>query len=80
MIRGNKDRYKIQGKTYYKDGEEQVNENDKGLVDEIWQMSNPKGELFRMLIRNGKSSTFILYDAKGNRVLKTYSISKIGDK
>ena len=72
-----RERYKIQGKTYYKEEEEQVRPEDKGLVDEIWKMSNPKKETFRLLIRRGKSSSFTLYDEAGKRVLKTYSISKV---
>ena len=77
MAKINKARYRIQGKIYYKEAEEYISSVDKGLVDDIWQMSNPKGEKFRLLIRRGKSSTYIMYDGKGNRVLKTYSISKV---
>lgn len=77
MTRVNKERYRIQGKTYYKESEEQINESDKGLVDAIWVMSNPKKEQFKLLIRKGKSSTYTLYDLSNRRVLQTYSISKI---
>lgn len=79
MVRGNKDRYKIQNKTYYKEEELAVPSDMVGIVDEMWSMSNPKGENFKMLIRHGKSNNFSLYDSNGNLVLRTYSISKIGD-
>ena len=77
MAKINKERYRIQGKIYYKEAEEDVSSADKGLVDDIWQMSNPKGEKFRLLIRRGKSSTYIMYNEKGDRMLKTYSISRV---
>ena len=44
----NKERWKIQGKTYYKDGETPVTEDMTGIIDEIWNMSNPKGETFKL--------------------------------
>ena len=75
----NKERWKIQGKTYYKESESSVTADMAGIVDEIWNMSNPKGESFRLLIRRGRSSQFSLYDKKDRCLLRTYSISKIGD-
>ena len=56
----NKERWKIQGKTYYKEGETPVTEDMAGIVDEIWNMSNPKGETFKLLIRRGRSNSFAL--------------------
>ena len=79
MVRGNKERYKIQGKTYYKESSIPVPTDMSGLIDEMWDMSNPKGDTFKMLIRHGKPNSFTLYDNNDKRVLKTYSISKIGD-
>lgn len=79
MARNGKERYRIQGKVYYKEANEPVNPSDRDIVDEIWTMSNPKGETFRMIIRRGKSSCFSMYDSNGKHMLRTYSISKIGD-
>ena len=76
----NKERWKIQGKTYYKDGETPVTEDMLGIIDEIWDMSNPKGETFKLLIRRGRSNSFALYDMKDRCILRTYSISKIGEQ
>ena len=74
----NKERWKIQGKTYDKESESSVTADMAGIVDEIWNMSNPKGESFRLLIRRGRSSQFSLYDEKDRGGGRTYSISKIG--
>lgn len=76
----NKERWKIQGKTYYKEGETPVTEDMTGIIDEIWNMSNPKGETFKLLIRRGRSNSFALYDIKDRCILRTYSISKIGEQ
>ena len=51
-----------------------------GIIDEIWDMSNPKGETFKLLIRRGRSNSFALYDIKDRCILRTYSISKIGEQ
>ena len=79
LVRGNKERYRIQGKTYYKEEDLPVTDDMRGIVTEMWKMSNPKGAEFKMLIRRGKPNSFILYDSEDRRILKTYSISKIGD-
>lgn len=72
-----KERYKIRGKVYYKVGEEHIDPSDRGIVDEIWTMNNPKGETFRLMIRRGRSSHFSLYDSAGKNIVKTYSITKM---
>ena len=54
-----------------------VADGDKCIVSEIWRMRNVKGEEFRLLIRNGKTKSFSLYDSKDNLRLRTTSISKI---
>ena len=79
MSRVNKERYKIQGKTYYKDSTKPVSPDMDGIVDEIWNVSNPKGDTFTLLIRRGRSNSFSLYDTNDKCLLRTYSISKIGD-
>ena len=80
MSHQNRIRYRIQGKTYYKEGDVPVTPDMMGIVSEIWTMSNPKGDTFKLLIRRGKPNNFSLYDAKDKCVLRTYSISKIEDK
>lgn len=79
MSRQNKERYRIQGKVYYKDGDLPVSDDMMGIINERWSMSNPKGETFTLLIRRGRSNNFSLYDSKDRCVLRTYSITKIGE-
>ena len=70
-------RFRIQGKTYYKVGEEAVS-GDYNIISELWLMSNRKGENFKLAIRYGsKTTSYTLYNEQGNRVLQTYSISEI---
>lgn len=71
------EKWRIKGLTYYKLGEDYVADGDKCIVSEIWRMRNVKGEEFRLLIRNGKTKSFSLYDSKDNLRLRTTSISKI---
>ena len=70
-------RYRIKGKIYYKTGEDPMESLDLTLVDGIWHMSNPKGEVFKLLIgRGGKRYTMYSFDGT-NVILKTNSISKV---
>lgn len=79
MTKSNKERYRIQGKVYYKEEEEYVNPKDRDIVDEIWKLSNPKGSTFRLMIRRGRCQSFSMYDSEGKHILRTRSISKIED-
>lgn len=70
-------KFRIQGKTYYK-----INEvptiGDLSIISEVWSMTNPKGENFKLAIRYGsKNTAYTLYGESGQRLLKTYSISEI---
>ena len=70
-------RYRIKGKTYYKLKEEVIRPEDASLVDGIWHMSNPKGEMFRLLIGKGHKR-YTMYTFEGSSVvLRTTSISEI---
>lgn len=71
------EKWRIKGLTYYKLGEDHVDEGDKCIVSEIWRMRNVKGEEFRLLIRSGKTKSFSLYDSNDNLRLRTTSISRI---
>lgn len=76
--KSDKERYRIQGKIYYKESEEPVKPEDKLFINEIWNMTNPKGENFRLFISGGNSKRYALYECSTDkRVLKTYSISKV---
>lgn len=73
-----KERYRIQGKIYYKESEEVVKPEDKLIVSEIWNMKNPKGDSFRLLISGGNSKRYSLYECNTDkRIVRTYSISKV---
>lgn len=70
-------KFRIKGKTYYKVGEEKVND-DLSIISELWLMKNAKGEDFKLAIRYGsKTTSYIMYDVNGNRTLSTYSISEV---
>ncbi len=71
-------KFRIQGKTYYKTGEEQVADDYIRIISELWLMQNAKGEEFKLAIRYGSKTTdYSLYDMKGNKILRTRSISEI---
>ena len=72
-----KEKYRIKGKVYYKVAEEVVSEEDKCIVSEIWSMTNPSGEEFRLLIRRGKSTQYALYAKGGGLIHRTNSISQV---
>lgn len=70
-------KFRIKGKTYYKVGEEPT-ADDLSIISELWLMKNAKGDDFKLAIRYGsKTTSYIMYDLNGNRVLSTYSISEI---
>jgi hypothetical protein len=70
-------RYIIKGKTYRKVGEEPINDDDRCIVDAIWSMTNHKGEQFRLMVREGRSSSYRLYTQEGKFVCSTYSIRQV---
>lgn len=73
---GNYKRYRIQGKTYYKVGDEPTGDPD--IVSEIWLLKNVSNEDFKLLIRRyKKSSVYSLYNGKGTCIYRTYSISEV---
>lgn len=76
MRRCEQERYKIKGKTYYKVGEEKVNEGDRCFIGCIWLMKNPSNEDFKLLIAPN-NKRFTLYSIDGKTIARTYSISKI---
>lgn len=73
-----KERYRIQGKIYYKIGEESVKDEDKCFVGQIWLLKNTLGEEFKMYISPG-NKRYTIYTSEQKVLLKTFHITKVGE-
>lgn len=69
-------KYRIKGKIYYLVSEEPVGEDERDFITYIWNMTNTKDDKLKLVIRHGsRSSSYIMYDEKGNRLFSTYSMT-----
>lgn len=71
------ERFVIQNRTYYKEGELPVSDDDKCIADAIWTIKNVKGDHFKLIIRKGRRTTYSLYDEKGSLVTRPRSVRKV---
>lgn len=74
------EKYRIKGKIYYKVEELEVKEEDRCVASAMWTVKNVKGDMFRLIFRNGASKVYSLYNDKGALVLRTRSISQVTDR
>ena len=69
-------KYRIKGKTYYMVENLPLSDEERDYITYIWKMTNTKGDKLKLVVRHGsKSSLYVMYDEKGNRLFSTYSIT-----
>lgn len=69
-------KYRIKGKTYYMIENLPLSDEERDYITYIWKMTNTKGDKLKLVVRHGsKSSLYVMYDEKGNRLFSTYSIT-----
>ena len=69
-------KYRIKGKTYYLVENLPLSDDERDFITYIWKMTNVKGDNLKLVVRHGsKSSSYVMYDEKGNRLFSTYSIT-----